>query len=142
LEIDAKTIHEELTTALGPNAPSYRTVARWASRFREGREDVNDDPRSGRPVFELTDENIELVRQVINNDPHSTYDDIIAETCKRKSSTVEFISSNKKKKQSFFLIYLDLFFILFLFFKVVKYEYHIFVYDPKEIVSFNIISIF
>ena len=74
LEIDPKTIHEELRTALRPNAPSDRTVARWAKRFREGREDVNDDPRSGRPVSELTDENIELVREVINNDPHSTYD--------------------------------------------------------------------
>ncbi|CAF5098576.1 unnamed protein product [Rotaria sp. Silwood1] len=60
LGIDTKTIHEELTTALGPNAPSYRTVARWANRFREGRENVNDDPRSGRRVSELTDENIEL----------------------------------------------------------------------------------
>jgi hypothetical protein len=28
----------------------------------------------------LTDENIERVRQVIEEDPHSTYDDIIAET--------------------------------------------------------------
>ena len=37
LRNDAKTIHKELTTALGPNAPSYRTVARWASRFRKGR---------------------------------------------------------------------------------------------------------
>ncbi|CAF2734506.1 unnamed protein product [Rotaria sp. Silwood2] len=75
-----KTIHEELATALGSKAPSYPTVAEWAKRFREGREGVNDDPRSGRPVSELTDENIELVREVINNDPHSTYDDIIAET--------------------------------------------------------------
>ncbi|CAF5167834.1 unnamed protein product, partial [Rotaria sp. Silwood1] len=73
LGIDAKTIHGELTTAaLGPNAPSYRTVPRWENRFREGREDVNDDPRSSRPVSKLTDENIELVRQVINNDPHPT----------------------------------------------------------------------
>ena len=28
LEIDVKTIYEELTTALGSNAPSYCTVAR------------------------------------------------------------------------------------------------------------------
>ena len=55
------TIHEELATPLGPDAPAYRTVAKWAKRFREGREDVNDDLRSGRPVSELTDENIELV---------------------------------------------------------------------------------
>jgi hypothetical protein len=44
LEIDPMTIHEELVTALGPSAPSYTTVTRWAKRFREGREVVNDDP--------------------------------------------------------------------------------------------------
>ena len=36
------TIHEQLATALGPDAPAYRTVTKWAARFREGREDVND----------------------------------------------------------------------------------------------------
>ena len=46
----------------------------------EGREDVNDHLRSASPRFDPTDENIELVRDVISNDPHSTYDDIIAET--------------------------------------------------------------
>ena len=80
LGIAPMTIHEELATTLGPDAPAYRTVAKWAERFREGREDVSDDLRSGRPLSELTDENIELIRQVITNDPHSTYNDIIAET--------------------------------------------------------------
>ena len=28
LGIDVKTIHEQLTTPLGPNSPSYHTVAR------------------------------------------------------------------------------------------------------------------
>ena len=65
---------------MGSNAPSYRTVAEWAKRFRKRREDVNDDPRSGRPLSELTDENIELVREINSNDLHSTYDDIIDET--------------------------------------------------------------
>ena len=79
MEIDAKTIHDELTTALWPNALSYCTVARWARRFHEGREDVNGSPPPGRSASELTEENIELVRQIINNDPRSTYDEIIAE---------------------------------------------------------------
>ncbi|CAF5094426.1 unnamed protein product, partial [Rotaria sp. Silwood1] len=80
LGINPKTIHEELATALGPKVLSYPTVAEWAKRFREGRQNVNDVPLFDRPVSELTDENIELVREVITNDPHSTYDDIIAET--------------------------------------------------------------
>ncbi|CAF1598792.1 unnamed protein product [Didymodactylos carnosus] len=72
LEIDAKTICEELTTTLRPDAPAYSTVAKWAKRFREGREDVNDDFRPGRPISVLTDENIEQVRQVIEDDQNST----------------------------------------------------------------------
>ena len=80
LETDPKTIHGELVTALGPSGLSYTTVTRWAKRFRQGREDVNDHPRSASLLFELTDENIELVRQVINNNPHLTYDEITSET--------------------------------------------------------------
>ena len=44
LEIDPKTIHEELVTAFKSSAPSYTTVTRWAKRFCEGREDVNGHP--------------------------------------------------------------------------------------------------
>ena len=43
LGINPKTICEELTDALGSDAPSYATVKRWAKRFREGRDDVDDD---------------------------------------------------------------------------------------------------
>ena len=79
LEIDPKTIHDEVVMDLGSSAPSYTTVARWARRFRQGREDVNHHPRSTCPVSEFTGENIQLVRQVISNDPHSIYDEIIPE---------------------------------------------------------------
>ncbi|CAF4731900.1 unnamed protein product [Rotaria sp. Silwood1] len=79
LGIDSKTTFNELTQALGPDALSYPMVRKWAKRFREGREDVSDDPRSGRPISIFTDENIERVRQVIEDDPHSTYDDITVE---------------------------------------------------------------
>ena len=77
LEIDPKTIHEELVPALRLSVSSYTIVTRWGKRFREGKEDVNDDLRPASPVSEFTGENIELVRQVINNDPHSTYDKTI-----------------------------------------------------------------
>ncbi|CAF5121790.1 unnamed protein product, partial [Rotaria sp. Silwood1] len=65
LGINPKIIHEELVKALESKAPSYLTVAEWTKRFCEGREDVSDDPRSGRPVSELTDGNIELVQEVM-----------------------------------------------------------------------------
>ena len=78
--IDPKTLHEELVTALEPSTPSFTTATRWPKRFRQGREDVNDHPLSGRSVSEFMDENIELVRPVISNDSHLTYDEIIAET--------------------------------------------------------------
>ena len=67
LGIDPKTIHEELATALGPNVPSYVTVTSWARRFREGREDVNDDPRSGRPVSELTSVGVKTIFQKVDS---------------------------------------------------------------------------
>ncbi len=80
LGIDTKTIYEQRTQTLGSYAPSYLTVRRLAKYFDEGRDDVNDDSRSGRPASVLTDENIERVRQVIEDDSHSTYNDIIAES--------------------------------------------------------------
>ena len=61
LEIAAKTIHEELVTALGPSALSYTTVARWEKRFREEGKDVNDYPLSATPRSEFTGENAQLV---------------------------------------------------------------------------------
>ena len=79
LEINPKTIHEELVTALRPNAPSNTIVIRWVKHFHEGREDVNYHPPSASSLSQFTGENIQLVRQIFSNDPHSTYHGIIAE---------------------------------------------------------------
>ena len=35
----------------------------WHNRFKENREDVNDDARPGRPSTSTSDENIEIVKQ-------------------------------------------------------------------------------
>ncbi|CAF1520414.1 unnamed protein product [Rotaria sordida] len=42
LNVEATTIHDELRTVFSDEAPSYRTIARWAQWFREGREEIED----------------------------------------------------------------------------------------------------
>ncbi|CAF5013131.1 unnamed protein product, partial [Rotaria socialis] len=46
------------------------TVAEWVQRFKQGRISLEDDPRVGRPVTGVTDENIETVRMLIEENPH------------------------------------------------------------------------
>ena len=43
-------------------------VFEWHKRFKEGREDVEDDPRSGRPSTSKTEENVERVWQKVRSD--------------------------------------------------------------------------
>ena len=48
-------IHNALHEVCGDSVVDRSTVSRWASRFREGRESVQDNPRSGRPVTATDD---------------------------------------------------------------------------------------
>jgi len=80
LKVDASTIFKELETSLGINSPSFSTVKRWDKYFREGGQDLEDDPRSGRPATAVTSDNIERIRQLIEEDPRVSYKYIEAET--------------------------------------------------------------
>ena len=44
----------------------------WHKRFREGREECEDDQRSGRPVTSRTDSNIDRVKQLVRVDRRLT----------------------------------------------------------------------
>ena len=104
LEIDSRTIHEEFVTTLGLSAPSYTTVTKWTKRFRQRREDVNDHLRSARSLSQFTSENIQLLRQVISNDPHSTYHEIITETSLSHDTIERIIYDCLKMKQVTFCL--------------------------------------
>ncbi|XP_006865070.1 PREDICTED: putative uncharacterized protein FLJ37770-like [Chrysochloris asiatica] len=54
-----------LKEAYGDEVMSRARVFDWHKRFKEGREDVRDDARSGRPVTHRTDENIQKVKDLV-----------------------------------------------------------------------------
>lgn len=76
----ATQISNDLTTAYGDLAPSYNFIAKWIRLFKDGRENIKDDPRSGRPITTLTEDNIELVREIIDDNPYATYVEIEVQT--------------------------------------------------------------
>ncbi|KAJ8945578.1 hypothetical protein NQ318_010435 [Aromia moschata] len=47
---------------------SYTQAKKWHKSLREGREDVNDEARSGRPSTSRTDEHVTQVREFLNTD--------------------------------------------------------------------------
>ena len=51
----------------------------WHWRFKEGREEVEDDHGSGRPSTSRTDENVERVRQKVRSDRRLTVRIIVDE---------------------------------------------------------------
>ena len=54
-----------LKVAFGDQALNKTQVFEWYKRFREGRETLEDDPRSGRPATAITEENVEKTKQIV-----------------------------------------------------------------------------
>ena len=66
-----------LAVAFGESTMSRTQVQLWYNRFKEGREDVNDDARLGRPSTSTTDDNIEAVKKMILNNRRITIREVI-----------------------------------------------------------------
>lgn len=61
-----------LKEVYGKDVMSRARVFEWHKRFKSGREEVEDDPRSGRPSTSKTDENIARVKQLVRSDRRLT----------------------------------------------------------------------
>ena len=55
---------------------SDHTVFNWFREFRRNKFSVQHAPRSGRPSTSVTEQTIDAVRKIIEDDPHSTYQQI------------------------------------------------------------------
>ena len=58
---DASCIHKDLLIVLREYAPSIQTVRKWVKAVSEGRDDMEDESRPGRPVTACGDANISQV---------------------------------------------------------------------------------
>ncbi|XP_065650652.1 protein GVQW3-like [Hydra vulgaris] len=99
LGVSAQAISDELVLVHGNQAPKYSTVAKWATLFKDGRESLDDDPRSGHPRTTYTAENIERVRAIIEENPHATNDIIEALTSINRFTINEIIHNALKKRK-------------------------------------------
>ena len=72
----ADGIHKELIAAEGDKALSKRTIYRWIEAFEAGQSSIEDGSRSGRPREAITPSNINIIENLINDDPHITIESI------------------------------------------------------------------
>jgi len=72
----ATEVHEMLQKAFKEEALSRTQVFEWFARFKRGEMNVEDHPHSGRPSTSRTDENVEKIREKINEDRQYTTDEI------------------------------------------------------------------
>ncbi|GBN20695.1 Putative uncharacterized protein FLJ37770 [Araneus ventricosus] len=101
----ATETHEMLVKVYDVDAVSKKCIFEWFKRFRDGKENVKDEPRSGRPPTSTTPDNIERVRRMSADDQRLSLR-MIAEELKISLDSVsniihEHLQKRKKKVYAF-----------------------------------------
>ena len=76
--------------------PLYRELwfFKWHKAFKEGRENVEDDPRSGRPISSTNDQNVEVVRALMAKDRRLNVRMIAEETGLNKNAVHRILNEH------------------------------------------------
>jgi len=92
LNKSATETFDSLTEACGDAILSRTVVFKWHKAFKEGRENVEDDPNSGRPSSSTNEENVEVVRAVMAKDRRLSVRMIAGETGLDKSAVYTILT--------------------------------------------------
>jgi len=68
-------IHHQICQVCGDNAMSAGMVRKWVRMFNEGRENVHDEARSGRPSL-VNDDLLRMVNERVRDDRRFTISDL------------------------------------------------------------------
>ena len=66
--LNTTEISKQLDNVYKDSAPSYRTVSKWVTKFKNQERAFEDAPRMGRPSTITTDENVEAVERILMRD--------------------------------------------------------------------------
>ena len=73
---------------------SHSTVSHWHKRFKEGCEDVENDPRCGRSSTSRNETNVELVKKIVRGDRRLTVQLISDELILNRNSIWQIITED------------------------------------------------
>lgn len=91
---NAADIHRELCAIYGPTVMSEGKVRQWCREFREGRSNVHDDERSGRPSVQ-TDDLVERVNEKVRSNRRFTITELAKKFPEVFAKTVHRIVTDK-----------------------------------------------
>ena len=88
-----------LTEAYGDTTLSRTMVFQWHKVFKDGRENGEDDPRSGRPVSSTNDQNVEEVRAAMAKDCRLSVRMIAEETGLDKNAVHRILTDHLHRRK-------------------------------------------
>jgi hypothetical protein len=91
--------------AYGDNFLSHTRDFEWYARFRDGRENLEDDERSGRPTAVPTPVMIETVRELISADRRTTLRMMEEEVLSRLVQRTRRVRPQFQERGSWFLLH-------------------------------------
>ena len=60
--------------------PCFRTIYRWKCRFDKGRKSLIDNPRSGRPLEDITKLKNNKIKDILKHNPYISIEEIVTLT--------------------------------------------------------------